>query len=99
VTRTTRKGGEKQQTDDDPTEIIEVHKFATTPAQVSILIPVKGSKNYNSSGFEIGVVVPCYKEEMQDAIEEAYRLVLERMKVEVPKVIKAVNDLAKHLPD
>jgi hypothetical protein len=47
-----------------------------------------------SAGIDIGVQLPCYKEEIDDGMQRAYTLVMERLAVELPKIIKLATDLA-----
>jgi len=77
----------------DPDEIIEIHQFATQPGSVYLGVDFKKAKDYNSAGCMIGVTIPCYSEEIERAMQRAYHLVMERLKVELPKIIKAAYDL------
>lgn len=77
----------------EPDETIEVHQFATTPASCYVGIDLKKSKDFNSAGVMIGVTLPCYTEELKQGIEKAYATVMERLMVELPKIIKAAYDL------
>jgi len=74
------------------TEIIEIQRFVTTPAVARVMIPIKKVYNYNSAGLSVGVDLPCYKEELPEALEKAYNLAKERLLVELPKIIKALKD-------
>lgn len=74
-------------------ETIEVHQFATTPAIARVSIPLKKAHNYNSAGLTVGVDMPCYKEELPEALEKAYELAKERLLVELPKIIEALKKL------
>ncbi len=69
-------------------DTIEVQTFVTTPAMAIVHVPVKLSRQYQSIGVEVGVYLPCYKEELQDAIELAYRMAKDRVAREIP-IIKA----------
>ena len=79
----------------EPDEVIEVHKFATEPAYAIIEVPVKKGKDFCSAGITIGVRRPCYVEELPAALAEAYNLVKERLMVELPKIIRALDDIAR----
>jgi hypothetical protein len=78
-------------------EVIEVHRFpeGVAPAYASVSVPVKKTKDYNSAGITIGVQIPCYAEEMPQALEKAYGLVKERLMVELPKIIRALDDISR----
>ncbi len=99
VTRTVAISADFEDTDrassGEPDEVIEVHKFATAPAYAEVSVPVKKTKDYHSAGITIGVRRPCYTEELPQAFEEAYALVKERMMVELPKIIRALDDIAR----
>jgi len=71
-------------------EILEVHKFVTEPAVATVTIPLKLSMDYQSLGIEIGVSIPCYKEELEEGVEKAYQMVLERVITKVPEIQKAL---------
>lgn len=74
-------------------ETIAVHVFATTPAMACVSVPIKLSRQYQSVGVEIGVYLPCYKEELPEAIEEAYRLVKERIAREIPLIKSSLEEV------
>ena len=52
-------------------DVIEIQTFATTPAMAYVSVPIKLSRNFQSVGVEVGVYLPCYKEELPDAIDLA----------------------------
>lgn len=99
VTRTVAISRDYEETDraasGDPDEIIEVHKFATAPAYAEVSVPVKKTKDFHSAGITVGVRRPCYVEELPAAFEEAYAIVKERLMIELPKIIRALDDIAK----
>ena len=76
--------------------IIEVHRFpeGVAPAFAEVEIPLKKTHNYNSGGISIRVRKPCYAEELPEAIDYAYQLVVQRLMQELPEVIKALHDLS-----
>lgn len=74
-------------------ETIAVHIFATTPAMACVSVPIKLSRQYQSVGVEIGVYLPCYKEELPEAIEEAYRMVKERVAREIPLIKSSLEEV------
>jgi hypothetical protein len=93
VHRTVKLDGVDQ--DSASTEnIIEVQAFVTTPAMAHVSVPVKLSRSFQSVGVEVGVYLPCYKEELPEAIEVAYRLAKERVMREIPIIKKALEDIS-----
>jgi hypothetical protein len=75
-------------------DVIAIHTFATTPAMAHVSVPIKLSRSFQSVGVEVGVYLPCYKEELPDAIELAYRLAKERVAREIPIIKKALEDVS-----
>jgi len=93
VNRTVKLDGVDQ--DSSSTEdVIEVQTFATTPAMAIVSVPIKLSRSFQSVGIEVGVYLPCYKEELPQALEAAYRLVKERIGREIPIIKKALEDVS-----
>jgi len=93
VQRTVKLDGVDQ--DSASTEdVIEIHTFATTPAMAHVSVPIKLSRSFQSVGVEVGVYLPCYKEELPAAIELAYRLAKERVAREIPIIKKALEDVS-----
>lgn len=93
VQRTVKLDGVDQ--DSASTEdVIEVQVFATTPAMAYVSVPIKLSRSFQSVGVEVGVYLPCYKEELPDGIEQAYRLAKSRVAREIPIIKKALDDIA-----
>jgi len=76
------------------TDVIEVHAFATTPAMAIVSVPIKLSRSFQSVGVEVGVYLPCYKEELPQAIEQAYQMSMERVMREIPIIKKALEDVS-----
>jgi hypothetical protein len=74
--------------------LIEVQTFATTPAMAFVSVPIKLSRSFQSVGVEVGVYLPCYKEELPEAIELAYRLAKARVAREIPIIKKALEDVS-----
>ena len=93
VQRTVKLDGVDQ--DSASTEdVIEVQTFVTTPAIAYVSVPIKLSRSFQSVGVEVGVYLPCYKEELSDGIECAYRLAKGRVAKEIPIIKKALDDIA-----
>lgn len=76
-------------------ETIEVQTFVTTPAMAIVSVPVKLSRQFQSIGVEVGVYLPCYKEELSDAIELAYRMVKERVAREIPLIKSGLESVTQ----
>ena len=92
VARTVKLDG--TDTDSSTTEdVIEVHAFATTPAMAIVSVPIKLSRSFQSVGVEVGVYLPCYKEELPQAIEAAYDMAKERVMRELPIIKQALEDI------
>lgn len=92
VSRTVKLDG----TDTDSStaeDVIEVQAFATTPAMAVVSVPVKLSRSFQSVGVEVGVYLPCYKEELPQAIEAAYDMAKERVMREIPIIKQALEDI------
>lgn len=93
VQRTVKLDG--SDSDSSSTEnVIEIQTFVTTPAMAHVSVPIKLSRNFQSVGVEVGVYLPCYKEELPEAIELAYRLAKERVAREIPIIKKALEDVS-----
>jgi len=94
VSRSVKSSGESEQVSEHE-QIIEVHRFATEPARVNIEVPLKKTKNYSSLGITIGVSMPCYVEEIPEALDRAYKIVNDRVQAELPEVIAGLDSLAR----
>lgn len=92
VHRTINVDGDETQ--DSEEEVIAVHQFATMPASAYVTVPIKISRNYQSAGIEVGVSLPCYKEELPEAIELAYRMAKERVFNEIPAIQSALDKIS-----
>lgn len=93
VHRTIKVDGEDQPITSEE-DVIEVQQFATTPAMAVVSVPVKITRNFQSVGVDVGVWLPCYKEELPAAIEEAYRLAKQRVNEEMPTIIATLEEIA-----
>lgn len=92
VSRSVKKSGQAESVTDLPDEV-EVHSFVTTPAVVHLTVPIKLAKDYNSAGITVGVSIPCYKEEIEDAQAEATRVVHKMLSKQVPEIVKMLGRL------
>jgi len=64
-----------------------VHRFITDPVRLDVRCGITlNLGNYEFCRIDIGVVVPCYKEEMDDAFVWARDWATERLKSEVDSV-------------
>lgn len=90
VSRTVKLDGTDQDAGSSE-DVIDVQRFITTPAVAYVSVPVKLSRQFQSVGVEVGVHLPCYKEELPQAIELAYKLAKERVAREIPIIKKALE--------
>lgn len=68
-------------------EVLEVHRFATEPARVEVSLGVTVNLgNFESAKLSIGVVVPCYKEETEEAFTWAKNWVESKVMSEVERI-------------
>lgn len=74
-------------------DVIEVHAFATTPAMAVVSVPIKLSRSFQSVGVEVGVYLPCYREELPQAIEQAYQMAMERVMREIPVIKQSLEEV------
>ena len=80
-------------------DVIDVQSFATVPAMASVTVPIKISRKFQSVGLEVGVSIPCYKEELPTAIEVAYLMAKERIMREIPDIQKALSGIVESVQD
>lgn len=99
VQRTVKRAKEPELVIDEDEEIIAIHKFVTTPAIVTASIPFKKSHDYSSAGITIGVQIPCYREEIENAIEAAELLVKKRMAERLPDILRTAYALSQAKPE
>lgn len=92
VTRTVNASGEST-TDTETSEILEVNKFATQPAIVHFSYPIKKALEYQSAGFDVGVSLPCYVEELDEGMKRAKRLIIEQAAELLPEVDAVLDKL------
>lgn len=79
VTRQFRASGKDVGEPDQTEEIIEIHKFATEPAQVNLGLGLTiNLGNFEFVRADVSMTVPCYKEEADAAFEYARAWVEER---------------------
>lgn len=74
-------------------EILEVRRFATAPAKVSYWNSAKiNVGNFESLDVGVSISMPCYTEEIDDALQYVQDKVEVRMKGEVDAVRQALVD-------
>jgi hypothetical protein len=68
-------------------ETLAVHRFLTEPARVEVSLGLTlNLTNYESAKITIGITVPCYKEETEDAFAWAKDWVEKRVSAEVENI-------------
>ncbi len=93
VQRTIKTSNDEQTSSD--CQDIDVRVFHTTPATVSVTYPMKMTAGYQSIGIEVSVSIPCYKEEVPQALDEAGSLAVAHMKKELPNVEGVLKQLIR----
>jgi len=78
-------GDPKDENADVDLDTIEVRRFLVEPARVNYHYSVKRSCHFQGVDVGCSVTIPCYVEEIEDALEEAKRLVAARLKIENKK--------------
>lgn len=79
-------------------ETLKVHAFATVPAMVAASPGITISRNFQSVRLDISVQIPCYKEEIKEASEYAYKIAKERVMQEIPEIQKALAGINGEAP-
>jgi len=95
VSRTVNCSGTDKASESESEEIIEVKNFLTQPAVIQFSYPVKRALEYQSVGLEVGISLPCYVEEVHEAIEKAQEIVISRTKELMPDVGKVLDRLVE----
>lgn len=105
VRRTIKLGEDSETSESDKsgegdTEIIEVHKFAVTPAVAEAGLSIRKSQQADNGDWVAGEITirvhrPCYMEELEAGTEAAYELVKDAMGVHMKKMLKALDQLSK----
>ena len=79
VTRQYRKAGREVSEEMDEQQIL-VDTFETAHATASATMSMTMNMgNYESMRIEVGVSLPCYKEEIEEAQEQCFKLVEEKL--------------------
>lgn len=98
VTRTLEIGRDKEVIDEkDEEEVISVHEFVTEPAVVELhkgLTMAMG--NYQFARFDVGVRLPCYAEEVPEALAIVDAFVQDRMAGEAEDIRQFFQNPSKH---
>lgn len=70
-------------------EKIPVRKFETTPAKIKVGLGMTiNLQNFESARVDVQVELPCYQEEVNEAIEEAKNLASKKVKQYIIEVKK-----------
>lgn len=68
-------------------ETLAVHRFATEPAKIELSLGLTiNLGNFESARLLVGMQVPCYKEESDDAFEWAKSWISDRLQTEVKQI-------------
>lgn len=79
--------GKKEGVPQTTEETLAVHRFATDAAKIEVSLGLTlNLGNYESARLSVGMTVPCYKEESDDAFNWAKEWISERLKVEVQNI-------------
>ena len=78
-------------TTDVDLDTIEIRPFVTEPAKVTYDYGVSRSLNFQTVHIGVKVTLPCYVEEVDEALEEAKQICIRRLKSE-QKTVTAVLD-------
>jgi len=95
VRRTVKVGGKGSAEGEDSEKIIEIRKFVTEPAHVRFSYPIKKSLEFQAAGIEIGVDIPCYREEISDGMKEAIELVVTETAELLPEIDSVLDRLVE----
>ena len=98
VSRTVKVGGQEPASDNED-KTIEIRKFVTEPAHVRFSYPIKRALEFQSAGIEIGIDLPCYREEILDGLKEAVSIVVEQTGELLPEVDKVLDRLVEQALD
>jgi hypothetical protein len=103
VTRTVKIGADEH-AESEPSKVIEVHKFpeGVHPGEAGAVLHIRKSMQTANGDWvagEVGITCKraCYNEELDDgtASKAAYAIVKDEMGVHLPKMLKALDQLAK----
>ncbi len=84
ITRTFNKDSASDSAED---EVIAVHKFLTEPGKVSYSAGITiNLGNFEFARVDIGVFIPTYREEAEEAADFAKQFVTERLEAEVEQI-------------
>jgi hypothetical protein len=81
--------------DDPDFETIEVRRFVTEPARVRFHFDIGRNVHFQSASAGVSVELPCYVEEIDDAIADAKEIALVRMRKEVKELDKVLDYLVE----
>lgn len=96
VRRQFKEQGEFVVDPEEETEEIAVQDFYTDPARVHLRVNhTNNMGNYWSMSVQVGIDVPCYREEYNEAFDFAAKTVAERLVVEIEKAKERVEVMRK----
>jgi hypothetical protein len=76
-------------------DIIAIHRFETNPAHVEVgMALTMNLGNFESAKLSVSVMVPCYKEEIEEAYKFVERFVTDRVAAERDVVVASRNGKA-----
>ena len=84
-------GGEKS--NEEQSEIIEIRKIPGDVARVSFKYPISMSLAFQSVGIEVGISLPCKKDETEAAFKEALDFTVRKTKELMPEMESVLNKL------
>jgi hypothetical protein len=92
VSKTFKKQGAPEDPNTPEPEVFAVHRFVTEPARVEVQMGLTiNLGNYESARVSVGVVVPCYREEIEDAYQFAHGWAEKRVQAEVDDIRNAAK--------
>ena len=88
-------GDPKDEDEDIDLENVEVRRFLVEPAKVNYHYTVSRNQHFQSVSVGCSVTIPCYREEIEEAMCEAKSLVSNRLKMEIKKADDVLSYLVK----
>jgi hypothetical protein len=79
--------------DKNEEQVIAVHQFVTEPARARVNYGIGPSACYQGVNLNVTVEYPCYREQTEEGIAEAKRLVVQTVKVERPLAYAVLQKL------
>lgn len=96
VRRQFKEGGDLITDPEETTEEMAVQDFAVDPAAVHLRVNhTNNMGNFWSMSVQVGIDVPCYREEYTEAFEFASKVVAERLALELEKGKERTEEMRK----